>query len=609
MDIFFPYEKIRDSQDKLISLIQQALKDKTNLIVHAPTGLGKTSAVFSTTIPFAMKNKLNIFFLTPRHTQHLLAVETIKEINKKFSLKLKAVDVIGKKSFCLQHGIQDLNSNDFSEYCKHLVDKGNCIYHSNLRHKNKITLEASKLLNQLKNEILHAEEVKSLCKDICPHEITMLLAKNSKIIVADYNHILNPVIRENLIKKTDKELSNSIIILDEAHNLPQKAREILSVFLSTYTLDQSISEAKYFNHEENRDILENMKQILLNYAKNMPINVDEILLKKQDFKIDNEAVELLRLTEESSYEEKKYSFTTPIINFLLAWQGQDSGFTRILKKGFTQKGKPFVSLFYKCLDPSLLIKPLADSSYSTICMSGTLSPVEMYKKLFNINSITSELTSPFPKQNKLSIIIPETTTKFTTRSSEMYKKIADICTKIINSIPGNSLVFFPSYNIRDEVYSYLSNITKTILLEHQNISKDEKKQLLEKFKKCKSTGATLLAVSTGNFGEGIDLIGDLLKAVIVIGLPLAKPTLETKELINYYDIKFGRGWEYGYTFPALTKCFQNAGRCIRSETDKGVIIYIDERLIQGNYFKFFPKQQELKITKDFLTEINNFFKE
>ena len=131
---------------------------------------------------------------------------------------------------------------------------------------------------------------------------------------------------------------------------------------------------------------------------------------------------------------------------------------------------------------------------------------------------------------------------------------------------------------------------------------------MEKFKQYKNSGALLLAAASGNFGEGIDLMGDLLKAVIVVGIPLQKPDLETQELIKYYDKRFGRGWDYGYIFPAIITTLQNAGRCIRSEDDRGVIIFLDERYTWQSYLKCFPKDKHFQITQEPLKLINEFFK-
>jgi len=241
-------------------------------------------------------------------------------------------------------------------------------------------------------------------------------------------------------------------------------------------------------------------------------------------------------------------------------------------------------------------------------MSGTLTPTNMYKDLLGFSEVLQkEYKSPFPKKNKISIVVPQTTTKFSLRSEKQYKNIAKICSNIIKFIPGNSAIFFPSYQLRDYVYAFFSeNCERKIFLEKPGLAKKEKKDLLLKFKKIKK--AVLLGAASGSFGEGIDL-PNVLKCVIVVGLPLQVPDLETRELIRYYDLKFGKGWDYGYTLPAVTKALQNAGRCIRSETDKGIIIFLDERYSWKNYYRCFPIGWDVKITNKYLDEINAFFRE
>ena len=232
----------------------------------------------------------------------------------------------------------------------------------------------------------------------------------------------------------------------------------------------------------------------------------------------------------------------------------------------------------------------------------------MYKDLFNINALTGEFKNPFPVENKINMIIPDTTTKFTARSDDMYNKIAVYCSSIVNNINGNSIIFFPSYDLRDKVNNFFSNkCEKTTILETQNLSKQEKGELLDKFKLYRYQGAVLLAASGGNFGEGIDIEDNIIKCVIVVGIPLDKPNLETQELINYYDKKFGKGWDYGYIMPAIIKCLQNAGRCIRSEKDRGIVVFLDQRYIWESYFKCFPKDSNLKVTKDPVSVVKNFF--
>ncbi|HLC22411.1 MAG TPA: helicase C-terminal domain-containing protein, partial [Candidatus Nanoarchaeia archaeon] len=239
------------------------------------------------------------------------------------------------------------------------------------------------------------------------------------------------------------------------------------------------------------------------------------------------------------------------------------------------------------------------------------TPLEMYEDLLGFDknrAITLEYENPFPAENKLSIILPETSTKFTSRGKMMYEQIAAKCATIVNAVPGNTVVFFPSYALRDHIYEFLRNkCDKTLFLEDTAYTKEQRGNLLERFKEYKDQGAVLLAVAGGSYSEGIDLPGDLLKAVVVVGLPLARPDLETQELITYYDKRFGKGWDYGYVYPAIIKILQSAGRCIRSETDRGVVVFLDERYNWQNYKKCFPSSMHTQIERNPLPLIQKFF--
>ena len=613
MDLLFPYDKVRDEQNNLIEEIIKAVTNNTNLIAHAPTGLGKTAAALSPLV----KLKQTLFFITPRHTQHKIVIETLQQIKAKHNVNISVVDFLGKKAMCLQPGIDSLSSAEFADYCKEQVKKDQCIFYQRLKRKGKLTTEAKAVIEKINNNIYHAEEVKQLCRKhkLCPYEIAAQAGKKAKVIIADYFHILNPHIRETLLAKTEKELDNSIIIIDEAHNLPERCRTVLSDKLTTYLLEMSEKEARSLGYKDMADDILILNNILEKLVKKMSIEQNQILITKQEF-IDKvkehidyeELIGNLAFISEQVLEKKERSFTKSIAAFLKNWPGQDKGFIRILNKGFTHQNKPYISLKYNCMDPSLILKPLSEQTHSLICMSGTLNPTKMYKDLFGFEAIEKEFKSPFPQKNKLNIIVPDTTTKYTARNPYMYEKIAKYCSDITNLIPGNTLIFFPSYKLRDEINQHFQTMSdKTIFTEVPQMTKQEKTEMLDKFKKYKEVGAALLAASSGNFGEGIDLMGDFLKAVIIVGLPLGKPNLETEQLIKYYDEKFKKGWEYGYTLPALIKTFQNAGRCIRSETDKGIVVYLDQRYTWDNYFKCFPKDEQLRISKDPFDRIKTFF--
>jgi len=313
----------------------------------------------------------------------------------------------------------------------------------------------------------------------------------------------------------------------------------------------------------------------------------------------------LLFTGEDIRDKQKKSFVLGIAKFLEAWLGSDIGFGRILSKEIDKKLK--ISLAYRCLDPSIAAKEVIEKSYSTVLMSGTLTPTAMYKDILGFSEVVEkEYKSPFPKKNRLNLIIPKTTTKFAERSQRQFNEIAKVCADIVNLVDGNSALFFPSYELMDSIREHFSKeCDKPLFAEKQGSTKEEKERLLSSFKDHKA-GAVLFGTSTGSFGEGIDMPG-VLKSVIIVGLPLEKPDVEKKLLIEYYDDKFGRGFEYGYVLPAITKCLQNAGRCIRSETDKGAIIFLDERYASRNYYRCFPEDWDMEVSLEYEGVLKEFF--
>ncbi len=621
MDLFFSHDQVRPSQSDLINLLLTGFKEKKSVIAHAPTGLGKTAAALSAALSFTLAHKEQnyiIFFVTPKHTQHRIAVETLQILKKKYNLDLRVTDLIGKRHLCAQPGAQELKGGDFYEFCSSIVEKGNCKYYTNVKNKQKLSVETEALLGDLQKSIMHVEELReqSVNHHLCPYEIACLHAKTSQIIIADYHHILNSGVRDNLFKRLNMQLSQCIIIMDEGHNLLDRCRELLSTQLSTLLIDAAAKEAATFGFQEVYETLTQLKTAVDKFAHStLSFETNEVLIAKSSFveMVNNlrdydELIGDLHVVADDAREIKKKSYCGSLAQFLISWAGPDTPFVRILKKGFTNKGKPHFALHYHFLDPSALLQPLSQQCYSLVVMSGTLSPVNVYKDLFGFDALTSEFPNPFPKTNKLNLIVPDTTTKFTLRDDRMYQRIAQHCADITNAVPGNSLIFLPSYDLRDKVYHFFKTLSvKTNFLESPNLSKIEKTEMIEKYKQYKDAGAVLLGASSGNFGEGLDIRGNIVKCVIVVGLPLARPDLETQSLIKYYDEKFQKGWDYGYTLPALIKGFQNAGRCIRSETDKGIVIYLDERYTWDSYFKCFPKDEHLRITKTPVPRIQEFF--
>ncbi len=615
-EMLFPHKEIRPIQDELIKDVQGCIENKKHLIAHAPTGLGKSAATIPIALAYALKHDKTVFFLTSRHTQHKIAIDTLKEIKKLHNAEFHISDMIGKIYMCAQPSANILTSSEFFTYCKHLKEEGTCEFYTNTREKKSQTptVKADHITNKIISEgPLSAEEVTKQASEekLCPYEIGLIASKKAKVIVADYSQVFNPGIQPNFFTRTNKKLENSIVIVDEAHNLPTRVRDSMTIRLSTFMLSRAINEAKKYKLDETLQLLEKLVEVLKELTESsenqeLLITKDQFINKIEEWCDYDQLQTDLEFIADDIRNKQKQSQLGGIALFLGLWNGDDKGYTRILTK--TNKA---ITLTYRCLDPGLVIKDTLKATHSTILMSGTLTPTDMYKDLLGLEderTVEKIYDSPFPDKNKQNLIIPRTTTKYSKRCEEQYKQIAKVCAEITNAVPGNTAIFFPSYYLRDEVNRFFADLSKkTILYEAPNLSNAEKHEILDKFKQYKKVGAALLGVSAGSFGEGIDLPGDLLKCVVVVGLPLNKPDLETKEVIEYYDDKFGRGWDYGYLFPAFNRCLQSAGRCIRSETDRGTIIFLDERFTWPNYFRCFPEDWELKITLDYEREVEQFF--
>ena len=618
MNNFFPYDELRTPQKEMIDAIEESFQQKKILFVHAPTGIGKTIASLVPSLFHALHNKKTLFFLTSRQTQHEIALQTIKEMRKKSGENILVADLIGKKGMCLQPNVSLLTSHEFHSFCQTLVEENACEYYQQTRENGKTTSKAKTVLDNVRDQgVIDSSSLLALSSTyhVCPYEISLLTAERAQIIIADYNYLFHPAIRTIFLQKIKKGLSDCMVIIDEGHNLPRRCRDLLTVKLTSGMIERAYTEAEKFSSELCPKIVI-LRTIFEKLSLKIPEGSEECLISKKEFmtfvgsligEYDAFATTLVEIGKEIR-REQQYSSLGSMGEFLNIWKGPDEGFVRVFSTSSPKQGL-FFSLTYRSLDPSPLIKDVIDHVHSAVVMSGTLTPLSFFREVYGCEgALERELQSPFPASRRLNLIVSGVTTKFSRRGEEEFHRIALICSQLITSIPGNSAIFFPSYFLRDKVWSYLSQMSaKPLLKEIQGADRKYKLALLEKFKMNKTEGSVLLGVSTGSFGEGIDLPGDLLNGVIIVGLPLEKPNAETVECMRYYQEKYGKGWEYGYIYPAMIKCMQNAGRCIRSETDKGVVVFLDERYADEKYFSCFPKDWDIKISNNFEEDVQVFF--
>ncbi len=669
----FPFSRIRDEQKRMLEDAYSVVSSGGSLLAHAPTGIGKTAASLPPAVAYALEAGKTVFFLTPKHSQHRIAVETLKKMNAAHGKRIVAIDMIGKQWTCPYESARDLSSSEFNHFCRAHKRNETCRFCNRVYEPGakELTPAARAAIEAIKKgSPLHAEEAVGICgaSELCPYEISVIAARSANVIIGDYYHIFHPHVRQMLLSKMDKALEDVILIVDEAHNLPDRVRKLMSSTLSEYTVSHALKEAHSLREGGIEESLDSIAHALDRLSKGMRAGGDmrrnefvsakelarggEMFVKKEQFiaavegetgiKLDLLVEDLDKFGDIVLELPNRYrSFASSVSEFLAGWaeDRDETAYARILNTYQSQSGKRY-ELSMDCLDPALFSGEVFSRAHASILMSGTLLPTEMYATVLGLGEARAEqYHNPFPPENRLVLMTHGITTKFTQRSDHMWGKIAATLSRVINEVPGNVAAFFPSYNMLDRI-STMARVRKELLLERQEMSKSERHALYKRLAELSkpeggadspspdishggannihppfttannihppfttannmrpSSGGALFAVQAGSFSEGMDFPGRMLDCAIVVGLPLEKPTLETEALIRYYDSKFGRGWDYGYIYPAMNRALQAAGRCIRSETDRGVIVLMDDRFQWQNYKKCFPKDMKFVLTE------------
>jgi DNA excision repair protein ERCC-2 len=475
----------------------------------------------------------------------------------------------------------------------------------------KVTPQAQHTVQLLSSEDFSLDRVRteSEIRRLCPYEVAMLIAKGARVIIADYYYVFHPSIREGFLKRINVALEDVILVLDEGHNLPERIKELASDQMSTSGVSRAVQEARKHGMDELAERIGAIGDALSALGEGVS---GEAYADKERFieEIENVTpfeplVEELKRAADLVREEHRASSIGGLAGFLEAWNEAGVGFARIISR--EQGTLVGYELNVRCLDPAIFSRDVVQKCHATVLMSGTLLPTAMYKELLGMDRARELLLrSPFPRENQMTLVVPKTSTRYAQRSDQQYQDIAQIVSRALHSIPGNVAVFFPSYAVRDEVTRRVVT-AKSALTEEAGMSGADKKIIMERMSALRSQGAVLFGVMGGSFSEGVDYPGDLLRGVIIVGLPLQRPDLETEALIKYYDGKFGKGWEYGYAFPAFNRMLQSAGRCIRTETDRGVIMLLDERYSWRGYAQLFPPDWDVKTSLLFEPLIERFF--
>jgi DNA excision repair protein ERCC-2 len=604
---YFPYMTVRPHQDDFITTVHNAVRERRSVLIEGSNGLGKTISSLSACIPVAMEKDLKILYVARTHRQHDRVIEELKAIHRK--QPVVGVSIRGRNEMCLNAFATGgaFDSKSMMEVCELLKAKGRCPYYLNVIKKSPEYME---LTRAVAVRPYLASDLLSICmkREICPYELVKSAVSEARVIALSYLYVFEPNIRMAFMKNLESELSKIILIVDEAHNLPETAIDISSSSLSSFAVKQAELEANKFGNKEVekfaiffKDIIEKLTEGVIREKLISPTEVIENIEKsgvdkpKEFFEGMCEAGNAIkkRLLAEG---KNPRSYLHSMGDFLLRWveTADDDSFINVASCYFNRERNKTAKLEIVALDPAKITQPVFSSTYANVIMSGTLQPLEAYEKITRLPFDTVEcvVPSPFPKEHVFSAVCCGITTSMEKRTPAMYHTIIDRITEIAENTPSNTGVFAASFEVLNSILSegLEESLGKPLFHEKREMTSEQNEKMVSNFKACGGKGgAVFLGVQGGRTSEGVDFPGNQMNSVAVIGVPYAEPTPRVKAQIEYYEKRFpGLGREYGYILPAMKKASQAAGRPIRTLEDRGAIIFLDYRFSTSYCRGFLP---------------------
>ncbi len=557
-ELNFPFSAYRKGQRELAVNIYRTMKEKKDIYIEAPTGTGKTiSTMFPALKALSMYPNAKLVYLTAKNITKTVAEETLTILRDK-GLKLKTLTLTAKDKICFLEE-RSCNGED-------------CIYARG--HFDRVN---DAMLDLLENhEALTQELIMEYGKKytVCPFELSLDLIQWSDLVIGDYNYFFDP---KAMIKRLEFDDTPYIFLIDEAHNLVDRARDMYSATITTEELKLAKEELKYKNKKLvgiiNKVIKAMQERILEGEEKQVIIDEgpDEILNLLRLLTVEGEAY--LKEKKDNDKEEAFMNVYFNSLDFIRIGELFSEDFVYYGEK----IGKDYILKLF-CLNPSSMIKSCIERNITTVFFSATLSPMGYFKKLLGgkEDCYSLRLPSPFPPENRKLIIKTDVDTRYRYREGS-YEKVVRYIHETLNENEGNFLVFFPSFEYMENIYELYSAMysREEIFAQTSGMSEEERHIFLKRFDG--EDRAVGFAVLGGVFSEGIDLWGDKLKGAIVVGVGLPKVNFERKLIEEYFTNHGEPGFHYAYTFPGMNKVIQAMGRVIRREEDTGTIVLMDKR--------------------------------
>lgn len=607
MEFPFPY---REGQRELVKYVYQTIYHRKKLFIEAPTGVGKTiSTLFPAIKAMGQGMGDKVFYLTAKTITRTVAENTF-EILRAGGLRFKSVVLTAKEKICFMEEAKC--SPEYCPYARGHYDRVNEAIYDLLTNSHSFTREK-------------IEEC-AMKYQVCPFELCLDMSLFADGIICDYNYVFDPHARlKRFFGEEGRE--NYIFLVDEAHNLLDRGREMYSALLCKedfLKLKNEIGAAgKGDAPGQRHDQIFKIGKLLEKCNKEL------LRLKRtcEDMEIVEDIEPLVQILSQLSgsmdeyLEEKTETYDTNVMDEILTFYFEISHFLEIYDElddnyvmytELESDGSFIVKLL--CVNPSEKLRGCMDKGRSTILFSATLLPIQYYKKLLGGGEEDYEVyaRSVFDPERRALFIGSDVTSKYARRSPEEYYNIACYIEEIVKNRHGNYMVFFPSHAFLEEVYAcyaeHFADEEKVCIVQGERMDEAEREAFLARFEgnaECDLGKDIQMEIETeedqiligfcvlgGIFSEGIDLKRDSLIGVIVVGTGLPQVCHEREIYRKYFDGRGENGFDYAYCYPGMNKVLQAAGRVIRTAEDVGIIVLLDERFRQYTYRRMFPREWE-----------------
>lgn len=573
----FPY---REGQRELTAGVYRTINRGKNLFIQAPTGTGKTiTTVFPAVKAVGQGLADKVFYLTARTITRTVARETF-DLLRTQGYQGRVLTITAKEKLCF---CEEMDCNPLHcPYAKGHYDRVNDAVFDLLSRERDLT-----------REVLLAQAEKF---QVCPFEMCLDTSLWVDDIICDYNYVFDPNV---YLKRFFAEgvKGDYIFLVDEAHNLVERGREMYSAelykedFLKYKNILKEYSKKCTAALEKCNKHLLKMKRACENYR--ILGGIEELIFALMQL---GSAMEDF-FQREVVFPEKKevQEFYLNLRHFLNMYDLMDENY--VIYSEHVSDGRFKLRLY--CVNPALNLQSCMDKGRSTIFFSATLLPIQYYKKLLSAcpDNYAVYAQSVFANEQKLVAVARDVSSKYTRRTAQEFDKIASYIYETAKAKSGNYIAFFPSYRMMQDVWECFMQREGVLddmdcICQESGMSELQREEFLENFNVSRTKPLIGFCVMGGIFAEGIDLKHEALIGVIVVGTGLPQISNEREILKDYYERDEHAGFAYAFRYPGMNKVLQAAGRVIRTTEDRGVILLLDERFLQREYQVLFPREWE-----------------